>query len=52
MKKAIQVKNKGAGSVYMYADDTTVFCLGHMADEAIANLNKALQELYTWCLVN
>ena len=41
-----------SGSVYMYADDTTVFCLGHTADEAIANLNKALQELYTWCLVN
>ena len=40
------------GSVYMYADDTTVFCIGETADLAIAKLNKALREFYTWCLNN
>ena len=40
------------GSVYMYADDTTVFCIGETADLAIAKLNKALREFYNWCLNN
>lgn len=40
------------GSVYMYADDTTVFCFGETADLAIAKLNKALREFYNWCLNN
>ena len=33
----------------MFADDTTVFCIGDTADEAIAKLNRALQEVYDWC---
>ena len=40
------------GSVYMYADDTTVFCIGETDDLAIAKLNKALREFYNWCLNN
>ena len=31
-----------SGSLYMFADDTTVFCMGDTADEAIAELNRAL----------
>ena len=33
----------------MFADDTTVFCI---EDLAIAQLNKALDEVYTWCQNN
>ena len=38
-----------SGSLYMFADDTTVFCTGDTADEAIVKLNRALQEVYDWC---
>ena len=38
-----------SGSLYMFADDTTVFCIGDTADEAIVKLTKALQEVYDWC---
>ena len=38
-----------SGSLYMFTDDTTVFCIGDMADEAIVKLNRALQEVYDWC---
>ena len=41
-----------SGSVYMFADDTTIYCIGTSADEAIAPLNLAMQEWYSWCLVN
>ena len=41
-----------SGSLYMFADDTTVFCIGNSADMAITQLNKALQEVYIWCLDN
>ena len=33
----------------MYADDTALFCIGRTVDEVI---NLALQELYTWCIIN
>ena len=38
------------GSVYMYADDTTIYCVGETADLAIDQVNKALREFYNWCL--
>ena len=38
-----------SGSLYMFADDTTAFCIGDTADEAIVKLNRALQEVYDWC---
>ena len=41
-----------SGSLLMYADDTSIFCVGQSADFAIALLNKALQEVYRWYLVN
>ena len=40
------------GSVFMYGDDTTVYCIGHTVDNAITSLNKALLELNSWCLEN
>ena len=40
------------GSLYMYADDTTAYCRGETIDIAIAQLNKTLKEVYTWCLTN
>ena len=40
------------GSVYMYADDTTIYCVGETADLAIDQVNKALREFYNWCLNN
>ena len=39
------------GTVYMYADDTTLFCIGRTVDEVIKSLNLALHELYTWCII-
>ena len=36
----------------MYADDTTAYCIGETIDIAIAQLNKTLKEVYTWCLTN
>ena len=38
------------GSLYMYADDTTIFCVKETADLVIVQLNKALQEFYNWRL--
>ena len=40
------------GSVYMYADHTTIYCIGETVDLAIDQLNKALREFYNWCLNN
>ena len=39
-----------SGSVYMYADDTTVYCIGKTIDEVSAALNQSLKELpvYAW----
>ena len=34
------------GSLFMYADDTSIFCIGESVDAAIASLNRALQEVY------
>ena len=36
----------------MYADDTTVYCIGDNGDVAVSLLNRALTELYEWCLIN
>ena len=41
-----------SGYVFMYADDTSIFCIGQSTDLTFALLNKALQEVYRWCLVN
>ena len=39
-------------SLFICADDTTIFCTGQSADLAIVLMNKALQEVYRWFLVN
>ena len=41
-----------SGFLLKYANNTTIFCIGQSADLAIALLNKALQEVYRWCLAN
>ena len=41
-----------SGSLYMFADDTTIYCIGTSADEATTQLNLAMHELYSWCLTN
>ena len=41
-----------SGETYMYTDDTTVHCVGINRDVAVSLLNRALTELYEWCLIN
>jgi hypothetical protein len=38
-------KSITSGTVYMYADDITIFCIGQSVDEVTTKLNKALGEL-------
>ena len=38
-------ENVESGNVYMYADDTTLYCIGDSADKMVSTLNKALSEL-------
>ena len=39
-----------SGTVFVYADDTTVYCIGDIVDNTVTSLNKALSELNSWCL--
>ena len=41
-----------SGNLYLYADDTTVHCIGSAVDEACNLLNNALDELNKWCITN
>ena len=41
-----------SGSIFMYADDTTVYCIGDIVDNTVTSLNTALSELNCWCLEN
>ena len=41
-----------SGSLYMYADDTTAYCIGESIAIAIAQLNKTSKDVYTRCLTN
>ena len=38
------------GNVLMYADDTTIYCIGKSFDEVCLKLNKVLDELRLWSL--
>ena len=40
------------GTVYMYVDDTTIFCITETVDKVAEQLNKALKELNIWCQEN
>lgn len=33
-------------AITLYADDTSIFCIGESVDAEIASLNRALQEVY------
>ena len=41
-----------SGETYLFADDTTIYCVAENGDQVIHQLNKALKELYSWCLNN
>ena len=41
-----------SGSIFMYLDDTTIYCIGDTADYTVTSLNKALSELNSWCQGN
>ena len=41
-----------AATTYMYADDTTLYCIGDSIDAVPSELNKALEELLNWCKIN
>lgn len=41
-----------SGTVHMYADDTTIYCIGKSIDEVAAALNQSLTELYAWFVRN
>ena len=41
-----------SGTVYMYADDTTLYCIGDSIDVVSAEINIALKELENWCEKN
>ena len=40
------------GDLYMYANDTPIYCIGENVDVAVAALNNALQEVQSWCIDN
>ena len=41
-----------SGSVYLFADHVTIYCIKNTVDEAVAQLDKALDELYDWYILN
>ena len=41
-----------SGILFMFADDTTIYCTGKNVEEVIDKLNKASSELYEWCMCN
>ena len=41
-----------SGALYLYADDTTIYCIGSTVDEACSRLNNALDELNKWYVAN
>ena len=41
-----------SGELFMYADDTTIYCTPSTVDEACLSLNRALEELNNWCMSN
>ena len=45
-------KAVNTATTFLYADDTTMYCVGESVDQVIATLNKALEELALWCKLN
>ena len=40
------------GDLYMYANDTSIYCIGENADVAVVALNNTLLEVQRWCIEN
>ena len=40
------------GYLFMFADDTTMYCIGKNIEDVIDQLNDAARELYEWCRKN
>ena len=38
-----------SGETYLYADDTTIFCIAEFMDALTIKLNSALKEVKDWC---
>ena len=39
-------------STYMYADNTTIYCVGETVDKVTTMINRSLRELTNWCKHN
>ena len=51
-KRSSVLASVSSESVYMFADDTTVYYMSDTTEKSIAQLNTALRELNEWCLIN
>ena len=45
-------KTVNTATTFLYADDTTMYCVGESVDQVTTTLNKALEELALWCKHN
>ena len=45
-------KAVNTATTFLYADDTTMYCVGESVDQVTITLNKALEELALWCKHN
>ena len=41
-----------SGDVFMYADDTTLYCVGKNFDQVCSQLNNILEQLLLWSTMN
>ena len=41
-----------SGDLYMYADDTTVYCIGQNVDQVISSLNETMKQVLMWSVKN
>ena len=41
-----------SGTLYLYPDDTTIYCIGSAVDDACSLLNNALDKLNKWSMTN
>ena len=45
-------KSVNTATTFLYADDTTMYCVEESVDQVTTTLNKALEELALWCKQN
>ena len=41
-----------SGDLYMYADDTTVYCIGQNVDQVVSSLNETMKQVLMWSVKN